>query len=346
MDSTVFDEWMTGFNKYMALRKRKVWLLMDNSSTHALPVGATLKWWTAGGDEDTNVRLRGFVMSNVNVVFLPPNTTSIVQPLDAGIIANAKCFWRQQHVAWVVGQVDEAYAAWEQSGKPSMLEAEVRTADHHKCNVRQAIEWLQTAWRAVKQETIARCWIKVDILPAAMRDSLVNDFGKVHAVTNVTRNHALMAVQPGELDTLADLMKQLSTKVTQGQMAEGQCPVGELIMMHEEDWTEAPNEDVQVQTEADISLAAAQMEAVEEDDDIVDDSTASVPITRQQALAALERVQSFLSECRSETDSDTVMKKLDQASAHLRNLGLLLIGVQILSGKQSTLNQFFSPSKQ
>ena len=85
MDRTKFNKYMQMFNSEAQSRGKTAWLIMDNSSTHGIPEGATACIWEAAG-----LRLRGFKMSNTNVVLIPPNTTSHIQPLDAGIIANSK----------------------------------------------------------------------------------------------------------------------------------------------------------------------------------------------------------------------------------------------------------------
>jgi len=54
----------------MRRQNRKILLLADNAPTHLL---------------DETVQL-----SNINVRFLPPNTTAHLQPLDAGIINSFK----------------------------------------------------------------------------------------------------------------------------------------------------------------------------------------------------------------------------------------------------------------
>ncbi|KAG9415735.1 hypothetical protein AC1031_021893 [Aphanomyces cochlioides] len=75
MTSTLFNEWLECFNASMAKQDRKVLLLVDNASS-----------------------LRAIEsLSNVEVRFLPPNTTAYLQPLDAGIIAalKKKIQWRK-----------------------------------------------------------------------------------------------------------------------------------------------------------------------------------------------------------------------------------------------------------
>ncbi|CAF1079694.1 unnamed protein product, partial [Brachionus calyciflorus] len=63
MTSIIFNAWLSKFNKKMACEKRNVLLLLDNASSHKI-VGE---------------------YSNIKIHFLPPNTTSVLQPMDAGI---------------------------------------------------------------------------------------------------------------------------------------------------------------------------------------------------------------------------------------------------------------------
>ena len=54
---------------------RKVILLLDNASVHKI----------APGNEPANITVR----------FLPPNTTSVLQPADAGVIHSFKAQYRK-----------------------------------------------------------------------------------------------------------------------------------------------------------------------------------------------------------------------------------------------------------
>ena len=67
MTSILFEAWLRKLDIKMRSEKRKIALLLDNFSGHTAP---TLK--------------------NVKIFFLLPNTTSLVQPRDAGIIRNLK----------------------------------------------------------------------------------------------------------------------------------------------------------------------------------------------------------------------------------------------------------------
>ena len=77
MTSALWTKILKDFDRAMVKQNRKVLLFADNASCHKL-------------DED-------FILKNVNIQFLPPNTTSIIQPLDQGIIHTFKVYY-QQHI--------------------------------------------------------------------------------------------------------------------------------------------------------------------------------------------------------------------------------------------------------
>ena len=54
-------------------------------------------------------------ISNVTVKFLPPNTTSCLQPLDAGIMQAFKLHFKKQLVTHVMACIDSCSSASEVS---------------------------------------------------------------------------------------------------------------------------------------------------------------------------------------------------------------------------------------
>ncbi|OQS01811.1 tigger transposable element-derived protein 6-like, partial [Thraustotheca clavata] len=75
MTKTIFKEWICGLNEAMKTEGRGLLLLIDNASSH---------------------KVEEFQLSNIYITFLPPNTTSALQPLDAGILAAAKNAYRNE----------------------------------------------------------------------------------------------------------------------------------------------------------------------------------------------------------------------------------------------------------
>ena len=64
MTKKICSDFLNDLNQQMIKEDRKIIMFLDNASTHPC-------------DEYSNIKL----------AFFPPNTTSVLQPLDAGVIA-------------------------------------------------------------------------------------------------------------------------------------------------------------------------------------------------------------------------------------------------------------------
>ncbi|KAG8227227.1 hypothetical protein J437_LFUL008191 [Ladona fulva] len=84
-------------------------------------------------------------LKNVKVLFYPPNCTSVLQPLDMGIIWCFKQLYRKQLVQRVVSLMDSGTNI-----EPSTF----------KINVLQAMHFVLSAWRQVSQTSITNCYKK------------------------------------------------------------------------------------------------------------------------------------------------------------------------------------------
>lgn len=86
MTTTLFFGWLRRFQDYVAKTpERKVVLRIDNCNAH--------------GWEENIPKL-----PKERIAFLPPNCTSKIQPLDAGIIAALKISYRKFHMERAFGQ--------------------------------------------------------------------------------------------------------------------------------------------------------------------------------------------------------------------------------------------------
>lgn len=85
---------------------------------------------------------------NVQVVFLPPNTTSLIQPLDQGIIATFKAYYVRHTFSVLLKEIDE--------GSSSSVSQSWKNYNIADCliNVRQAVN-------EIKPSTIKACWKNV-----------------------------------------------------------------------------------------------------------------------------------------------------------------------------------------
>lgn len=134
MTSEIFRNWLIAFEKDMKRQGRKVIVIADNCAAHP-------------ADADANLQ-------HVKLVFLPPNTTSCIQPCDMGIIRNLKCHYRRRVISRIVSEIDSS----ETQMTANSLAKVITIAD--------AIHMLHQAWLDIKQQTIVNCFKKAGFVPA------------------------------------------------------------------------------------------------------------------------------------------------------------------------------------
>ncbi len=119
MTQLVFHDWLRKFNHRMFLENRTVLLLIDNAAGH--------------GSIDTSK------YPNIEIEFLPANTTSHLQPMDAGIIRNFKLYYKKFLIRDLIQKLE------------NKKELEMPT-------VYEAIKFIKSAWDSVSTTTIQNCW--------------------------------------------------------------------------------------------------------------------------------------------------------------------------------------------
>jgi transposase len=88
MTRALFQEWLLELDRKMGVAKRKIILFLDNASSHpSIP------------------------LQNIKLQFLPPNTTSCLQPLDQGIIRTFKVYYRKNLIRHVLSRIDDTMTA-------------------------------------------------------------------------------------------------------------------------------------------------------------------------------------------------------------------------------------------
>ena len=86
--------------------------------------------------------------SNMKIVYLPPNTTSMLQPLDLGI-KNVEVYYRKLLMKFILAKIETCSSASE------VLQS---------VNVLHAIRWVAEAWKNVSETIIKKCFRKAGIL--------------------------------------------------------------------------------------------------------------------------------------------------------------------------------------
>jgi hypothetical protein len=158
MLTTVFQDWLQEFDREIASKygDQRVLLLLDNCPSH---------------------KIDGLVLSNVDVHFLPPNTTSKLQPMDAGIIMSFKKHYRHLHINWILNQVEAG-----------------NDIKNLKMDVLQAIKFIIKSWKEVSSQTIYNCWHHTKILPDRINVNLSNISDEINDPTTNQLSQAVAAL--------------------------------------------------------------------------------------------------------------------------------------------------------
>ena len=121
MTGQIFCEWISEVNKLMKRQRRHILMFLDNATCHT-----------------PDIRL-----SNVTLKFLPANTTSVLQPLDHGIIRAFKARYRKHMLQSLVSKIDSIDNAQKLCKEISLLDC---------------IHWIAKSWMETQPSTITKCF--------------------------------------------------------------------------------------------------------------------------------------------------------------------------------------------
>jgi hypothetical protein len=125
MTGLLFHEWLRKLDTRMRSQDRQILLLLDNAPTHGVS---------------------SIDLTNVTILFFPPNTTSIMQPMDAGIIAAFKKRYRSYQLSHALDR-DAA-----------------KESDIYKVDILKAMRWCECAWKHISPISIHNCWLHTGLL--------------------------------------------------------------------------------------------------------------------------------------------------------------------------------------
>jgi hypothetical protein len=120
MTAAVYQQWLLDFNERMQREERQVLLIVDNAPSHIH---------------------RGVPLSNVTVLKLPPNTTSLLQPMNQGVIANLK----REYINMKTEVAVEHFLDGDK--------------DPYRISLLEGIELCQDSWMSVQADAIKNCWV-------------------------------------------------------------------------------------------------------------------------------------------------------------------------------------------
>ncbi|XP_045496574.1 tigger transposable element-derived protein 4-like [Colias croceus] len=119
MTAIRFIDWLKALDDHLQIKCRRIILFIDNCPAHP----------------------KGVELNNIKLVYLPPNSTSKLQPMDQGIIKVLKQGYRTRLVHRYLREIEDP-----DSKRP--------------LTVHDAILNIAAAWEAIKPETIQNCFKK------------------------------------------------------------------------------------------------------------------------------------------------------------------------------------------
>lgn len=126
MTSAIFVEWLRLWDRKLQMKERFVVLLLDHCPAHPSTI-------TPG-------------LVNIKLVFFPPNSTSMLQPLDQGIIRCLKTRYRHRVIQHILFRLEHANST--ELASISLLEA---------------LHYVKLSWNHVDSNIISNCFRKAGV---------------------------------------------------------------------------------------------------------------------------------------------------------------------------------------
>ncbi len=127
MNLMTFKSWLEMLNMKIKSENRKILLILDNAPVHPIEVE----------------------YSNIELLYLPPNTTSLIQPCDQGIIKTFKTHYKRMLSSKIIFELDNT---------------ENKKLDYSelikKITIYDAMCFIHCAWNKVSKETVINCFEK------------------------------------------------------------------------------------------------------------------------------------------------------------------------------------------
>nr|XP_057918490.1 tigger transposable element-derived protein 4-like [Doryrhamphus excisus] len=268
MTSLLFEDWLKKLDVRMGRYHRKICMIVDNCTAHP------------------NVGL-----DNIELVFLPPNTTSHTLPMDGGIIRNLKFFYR--HIL----------------ANRRLQAAEKK--ETFKWDLLDAMFAIKSAWANVKQSTIRNVFRKVGFV--AGEDVEGSADVEVMEVIPSTSQEELNPTQHVEVTQFRNIWSRLAEIL------------GEAIPNSHEEYVDVDAADMEVHPVLDdqaiiecVKNSAEQSD--ESDDDVVEVGAVggiqqpSAPSISQayDALDVIRRFTATLPDSRDTTEISRLMPIFDR----------------------------------
>ena len=133
MDSILFEEWVREVDRCFTKERRKIVLLVDNCPAHPFIDN----------------------LVSTELMFLPPNTTSKLQPMDQDVIRSLKAHCKTMSIKKLIEAIEKKKALSEFS-------------------ILDAMQMLDLAWGKVTTKTVVNCFEKAGISKEKQSEALLD----------------------------------------------------------------------------------------------------------------------------------------------------------------------------
>ncbi|XP_029657980.1 tigger transposable element-derived protein 6-like [Octopus sinensis] len=121
MNMEIFNEWLYNWNKTLKQKQKKILLVVDHCPSHRITIE----------------------LSMIEVLYLPKNTTTVLQPMDQGIIRSFKSHFNKFKFKHIIEQINYGDATIE---------------CYKKLTLKDAVLFSYLAWKDVSVDTISKCF--------------------------------------------------------------------------------------------------------------------------------------------------------------------------------------------
>ncbi|KAI0992467.1 hypothetical protein K3495_g15718, partial [Podosphaera aphanis] len=197
MTRELFQEWLLKFNEKIKKEQRHVLLLLDNAPSHIS---------------------NGIEIANVKIQFLPPNTTSRIQLMDAGIISAFKRHYRNLHLQGALDKVDQGLD------------------NFYKFDQLTAMKWSLVVWKEISTQTISSCFthtgLSEESIPSHTSHTLEADEQSIELRLHEVSNR--LAVR--NAISIANFLNPIEVEEDQGAIEElDDSQIIEMVQLQEEE---------------------------------------------------------------------------------------------------------------
>lgn len=123
MNYTLFNKWLLEWDFELEKLSKKILLVIDNCPAHKISIE----------------------LKNIEIKFIPPNLTSVIQPMDQGVISTFKSYFNSKKLSDIIEKVEAGQELF---------------SCYKNLTIKDAIIFLYLAWNDVSQLTIENCFIK------------------------------------------------------------------------------------------------------------------------------------------------------------------------------------------